>query len=364
MAAIRCPHCGSPIKVRGNRWECGWCGDFGSRSSLKSPLRNQPSPKSAPGLEELEKGVWKILNGMKTHSPENHTEPTFRLALYAMSHGLLSAGSSGGYGLSLVSAFLQNYPICSFPDFQKAISAGTPISSREFSLSREALGAYWQNLLPGLPSYETFSAWPDWLTDIFEGWSEVEGLFLGSPADEVFPALKEMFNAHWCLHRMTHFQTHELISAIERWDFSENEYACRDLLIAAFPEAVRFLSPEEQTEIDVGELLLTTADSSPKTAIKMMKLLLDTAEKHLQDPDVAQVLLDEMLYDLCIDASFAPFLLAQLEKDDSLAKQLFQSAYVGFPQECILEACRECGALSLEQRLKKHLVNNSCFHGF
>lgn len=27
---IRCPNCGSPATVRGNSWECGWCGDFGN----------------------------------------------------------------------------------------------------------------------------------------------------------------------------------------------------------------------------------------------------------------------------------------------------------------------------------------------
>lgn len=32
--AIRCPHCGSPVMIRGSRWECGWCGDFGALSSL------------------------------------------------------------------------------------------------------------------------------------------------------------------------------------------------------------------------------------------------------------------------------------------------------------------------------------------
>lgn len=31
---IRCPHCGSPVKIRGSRWGCGYCGDFGSISSL------------------------------------------------------------------------------------------------------------------------------------------------------------------------------------------------------------------------------------------------------------------------------------------------------------------------------------------
>ena len=26
---IRCPNCGSPAQVRGDQWECGWCGDSG-----------------------------------------------------------------------------------------------------------------------------------------------------------------------------------------------------------------------------------------------------------------------------------------------------------------------------------------------
>lgn len=28
---IRCPSCGSPANVRGNCWECPYCGDSGSR---------------------------------------------------------------------------------------------------------------------------------------------------------------------------------------------------------------------------------------------------------------------------------------------------------------------------------------------
>ena len=34
MATIRCLHCGSPMKIRGSRWECGYCGDCVSISSL------------------------------------------------------------------------------------------------------------------------------------------------------------------------------------------------------------------------------------------------------------------------------------------------------------------------------------------
>ena len=26
---IRCPNWGSPAKLNGKQWECGWCGDYG-----------------------------------------------------------------------------------------------------------------------------------------------------------------------------------------------------------------------------------------------------------------------------------------------------------------------------------------------
>lgn len=26
---MRCPWCGSPVMIRGSRWECGYCGDSG-----------------------------------------------------------------------------------------------------------------------------------------------------------------------------------------------------------------------------------------------------------------------------------------------------------------------------------------------
>lgn len=27
---IRCPNCGSQATVKGDHWECGWCGDYGT----------------------------------------------------------------------------------------------------------------------------------------------------------------------------------------------------------------------------------------------------------------------------------------------------------------------------------------------
>lgn len=184
MATIRCPHCGSPVIIRGNRWECGWCGDFGGVSSL------QPSEKA------------------------------------------------------------------------KLMQSATP--SISFTIT---------------------------VTDTSDDEEETPRSFSRS----------------------------ELEDMVRRWNFSEDEWACRDLLIAAFPEAVRRWSIDELSEMDTMDLLVETGEYDPETAIQMMKLLLDTAESHLQDPEPAYFLLGNELYDLCLSGYIRPRLLDHLKTDDRLA---------------------------------------------
>ena len=112
------------------------------------------------------------------------------------------------------------------------------------------------------------------------------------------------------------FSRSELEDMVRRWNFSEDEWACRDLLIAAFPEAVRRWSTDELSEMDTMDLLVETGEHDPETAIQMMKLLLDTAESHLQDPEPAYFLLGNELYDLCLSGYIRPRLLDHLKTDD------------------------------------------------
>lgn len=230
MASIRCPHCGSPVMIRGNRWECGWCGDFGGISSL------QPSEKA------------KLL----------------------------------------------------------------------------------QRAAPSVSITVT-------VTDTGEEEAEAEE----TPRS---------------------FTRMELEDMVRRWDFSENEQACRDLLIAAFPAAAGYWSAQELSEMDVMDLLVETGARHPETAIEMMKLLLDTAERRLQDPETAAYLLGNVLYDLCLSGYIRPRLLEQLKTDDRLARQLFQSAYVGSPQEDILLSCAQLGEEELRQKLLDLLSGNPFPH--
>ena len=81
--------------------------------------------------------------------------------------------------------------------------------------------------------------------------------------------------------------------------------------------------------MDTMELLGKVGEWKPEVGIQMMKFLLDTANRHLQEPEVAEQLLGNDLYELCRNQVVQPKLLAQLKADEHLVRQLFQSAYVG-----------------------------------
>ena len=225
MATIRCPHCGSPVMIRGNRWECGYCGDFGSISSL------HPSEKAK----------------------------------------LMQAAT---------------------PTVQVTVTV-TDTSSEEAPRS---------------------------------------------------------------------FSRAELEDMVRRWDFDENVWVCRDLLIAAFPQAASRWSQEELAEMHTMDLLVETGQREPETALEMAKLLLSTAEEHLQDKEVASQLLNWDMYDLFVSNDMLPLLVEELKYDDRLACQLFQSAYVGQPQEEILNACGRLGEKDLQRKLLNLLERNPFSH--
>ena len=158
------------------------------------------------------------------------------------------------------------------------------------------------------------------------------------------------------------FDRKALEDMVKRWDFSENEWACRDLLIAAFPQAVKRRTPEELSGMDTMDLLAETGERDPDTAVQMIKLLLDTAEEHLQTPATARQLLGYEMYDVLMDENVLPALVQQLKGDDRLAFQLFCSAYAGQPQEKILQACGQLGEPDLQKKLLELLEINPFPH--
>ena len=227
MATIRCPHCGSPVMIRGSRWECGWCGDFGSISSL------HPSEKAK----------------------------------------LMQAAS---------------------PTIQVTVTV-TDTSAEEAPRS---------------------------------------------------------------------FSRTELEDMVRRWDFSENEWACRDLLIAAFPAAVSCWTAEELENMDTQDLLSETGEKDPEAAIDMMKLLLDTVGDKLQEREVAYQFLGWDMDGLLRDQFVQGPLLQRLKTDDHLARQIFQCACWDTGQKMLYEACDWFGEPELKKKLRSLAEENPYFDGF
>ena len=237
MASIRCPHCGAPVMLRGSRWECGYCGDFGSIASLQPSERAKLAQACAPSVR------------ITVTVTEEEAPPS---------------------------------PACAEPE-----AAEAPRFSRT-----------------------------------------------------------------------------ELEDMIRRWDLEQNEWACRDLLIAAFPQAAGRWSAEELAEMDTMDLLVETGRQDPETALRMVELLLSTAEGHLQEPEAANQLLGWDMSDLLVSEEMLPLLVRELRKNGRLARQLFQSAYVDTPQEELLKSCDWFGESSLKTHLQELLEKNPYFDGF
>ena len=110
------------------------------------------------------------------------------------------------------------------------------------------------------------------------------------------------------------------------------------------------------------DLLVETGRRDPQTALEMAKLLLNTAEEHLQNEEAANQLLGWDLYDLLASDDMLPLPVEELKWDDRLARQLFQSAYVDRPQEAILNACGRLGEKELQRKLLELLDCNPFPH--
>lgn len=79
------------------------------------------------------------------------------------------------------------------------------------------------------------------------------------------------------------FSRAELEDMVRRWDFSEDEWAYRDRLIAAFSEAVSLWTSEELSEMDTMELLEKVGEQNLEVGIQMLEYLSDTIRQHLEN---------------------------------------------------------------------------------
>lgn len=196
---IRCPHCGSPVMVRGNRWECGWCGDFGDVSSLESSQRAKLAELVDDALDVLERGTLSVLEGMQAffEDEEEGKLPACRLVVYTMSKALIPQKNQNSVNLQCLQEFYRRYTFCSASEVLGAAQSRKPAFEGEFMLSKESVGSFWERVLKKLPPYAPDEMWPEWLEQIADGLSQIEGFFTDEEGSGVCDRLREIVNAHW-----------------------------------------------------------------------------------------------------------------------------------------------------------------------
>jgi hypothetical protein len=351
--------------IRGNRWECGYCGNFGDISSLQDSERAKLLMQRAGNavLLNLEQAVLSIVSGVDKlfGDVESEKRQAFKMAVYGMCLALTPPENRTKYKIELLQIFCGRYGFCSAAGILSAAQKGEPSYEDEFILTKERLGSYWAYLMSKLPAYSPYASWPEGLLDIVNGLSETEGFFSDRDSGDIFDEYEEAFDSHWSTYGVEHPDRTALEDMVRRWDFSRNEWACRDLLISAFPQVFQHWTSEELSNMETMELIAGTGENDPKTAVEMMKLLLDTAEGQLSNPDAAEQMLGNDLFDLCQDEAVQPLILRELKKDKRLAGQLFQSAYAGCPQESLLDACSRLGEIELREQLQNLLDENPQF---
>lgn len=198
MPTVRCPHCGSPAEVRGRRWECGWCGDFGDISSLGAAQLAELTPPPGHLLDCLEEGAFSILKGMELYyqDKERAREPAWELVTYGVSAALLHPQMRNGRNEELVRVFYREYPVCSAAAVLRAARSGCAAFDEKFCITAKRLGSFWHEALRRLPPDGSAESEPDWLEMLLGGLCRVESVFTAEEETVLRDRLQSALKAH------------------------------------------------------------------------------------------------------------------------------------------------------------------------
>ena len=208
MSTIRCPHCGSPVMVRGNRWECGWCGDFGDISSLNRSERIKFSWPETRHWRTWSAASLSILEGIQAHFGSGEKERLFWPASWPFT-GCPTLWFQPTIRHNITSNFCRCF-FSAIPSAQQARYWVQPAAENQplrisFCLQKEQLGSFWESLLPDLPQYEAYKSLAQ-LALSNGGWPERCGKFFlrRGQLSTLFDALQEALDAHWSAYPLLH----------------------------------------------------------------------------------------------------------------------------------------------------------------
>lgn len=255
---------------------------------------------------------------------------------------------------------------CDFDQVDVAVSSRRALYHAEAVLTDDRCGIFWQHLIDALPPYGDDVLFPDELFDLTAALAKCHSTLTSQSFHPWYDDWNNAFEHHWqvrsapraeaALRQRVFFPDRAAAEeAVRSKAPSECENADRDLLVAAFPQLTRLWTPQQLDELLVSDVLNRVAGDDPKLALQMFRLLLDTAEPQLDDPDAAEWYLGDILSAL-LETKWTgeqpiDLILDALRQDDHFAYQVFQSAYAGLEQQRLIQACIDRNDRALYQKL-------------
>ena len=164
MATIRCPSCGSPVMIRGNQWEFGWCCNSGDISSLSQSDQAEFARARFPALTRSFSlsGIWQDIQGSfrKAILDEDGvlTKDLKRVILHeaaiALQHTEISFIQTATEELA---RFFEAEPDLENLTLLSSLRSAPAPFADVAALSEDVCGSFWQGQLPSSTFYEGFS---------------------------------------------------------------------------------------------------------------------------------------------------------------------------------------------------------------
>ena len=363
---MRCPWCGNPATMHGNRWECYYCGDSGT---LRRPSANHSAQVTLTlsfvyhvDLPETWSNLKKELNQI---APKNAllSQLLGKVLLHHISVGIHHAETlPDEKKAEELRTFLTTTADLNLGESTEEIMRDARrgvLFCEEAALSETDCGTFWTELLSTRPAEDYYNhVDTDGLFELFSELSSAYAYFGGKKDEEMGEAqdhqnaLEEAYNTHWQNKVLLHPDIERAKRLLAQGKFPDYEDICREILLVEYPEEVPHESALDFDDLSWESILDDVYASNTAKGIQMWRRLLDIAEPSLKTnaKTAEKLLLDWDWLDSPSHDQVLP-LLGALD-DERFVSQLFESAYIGRLQLDVLNACRSCG----QEELGKHCL--------
>ena len=369
---MRCPWCGNPATMHGNRWECYYCGDSGT---LRRPSANHSAQVTLTlsfvyhvDLPETWNDLKKALGQL---APKNTLlfQLLGKVLLHNISTGIQRAGAlPDEKKAEELRTFLHNTLDLNLGESAEEIMRDAKrgvLFREEAALSEADCGTFWTELLSTRPVEDYYNhVDPDGLFELFSELSSAYAYFGGKKDEEMGKAqdyrntLEEAYHTHWQNNVLLHPDVERAKRLLAEGTFPQGEDICREILLVEYSEEVPHETAEDFDELSWESILDDVFASNTAKGIQMWRRLLDIAEPSLKtDPKTAGKLLSDWDWLSSPNTDQVHPLLTALD-DERFVSQIFESASIGRLQFTIIGVCRSSGQEKLCQHLLQLALEN------